>query len=111
MVYVVNAFSVAMLGNDRKSQLKIEKIKISEAREIVEKNKDTLVTFISRRGVAKSVSNLLNIPVSMERRDIYIHKGDTLLLARIPQKIKTPMNTTESKMQPDGLEFHKITLK
>lgn len=111
MVYVVNAFSVAMLGNDRKSQVKIEKIETEEAKKIVRENRDTLITFISRRGVAKSVSNLLNIPVSMERKDIFIHKGDTLLLARIPQRIKTPMNTNENKMQPDGLEFHKITLK
>jgi len=104
MVYILNGISVGML-NTFPSNLDVSKITLSEAKKIVSEDKyDSLV---SRKSLARDISNALCIPINTVQKDICIETRDIIIIVRYAKDRNNIENGIISPSSCD-LEFYKI---
>jgi hypothetical protein len=102
MVYVTNAFSLNMLpDNCTVANILVTKISLDTAREFLKRN--TFQSYIGHADLASIASNLLGVPLEVNRQTLTVKEGDAVLVVQY-RGPRLPEGTTTL---PEGatLEF------
>ncbi len=84
-VYLTNTFSIAMLPN-KEVQINFKPIKFEEAKEILET--ENVISHISHQSTAQILSELLKRDISLNRSNLKLNEGDTIIVFQIYQRPK-----------------------
>ncbi len=109
-IYLGNAFSLSMLNsNDDEINVSVKEVKLQEVKDVLKNNLFT--SAVGHQSTAEILTELLEIPVDMNRINVKLEKGNTLyvfqLLARLPEgKVLT---ADEIKTLPH--KFFRVTVK
>jgi len=78
MRYITNAFSLAMLANLPRTQLGIELIPASTARELAR----DAVSAVGHASTAEIFSEILGLPIKADRRSVRLNRGDSVIVGQ-----------------------------
>jgi len=84
-VYLTNTFSIAMLPT-KEVQINFKPIKFEEAKRILETK--NVISYISHQSTAQVLSELLKREIPLNRSNLKLNKGDTLIVFQIYQRPK-----------------------
>lgn len=82
MIYLANAFSLQMLGLDTPTNIKVEPIS-QETVECILLGDNGFTSAIGHQDTANVLSNMLGIPVAMNRISVSLTKDDILVVAQV----------------------------
>jgi hypothetical protein len=84
-IYLANAFSLGMLNHLDKNLIRVEKVATSEVKEIL--SKSHFISVIGHEGTAELISKKLGLPVSANRIQVKLERGDILVVFQLLQRL------------------------
>ena len=96
MIFVSNAFSLSMLTSDE-ATIKVRKVSTEEVKNLLKEEEFT--SAVGHSSTADVMSKLLNVSVPVNRIQIKLQKGDTLIVFQLMKRLEEGKILSEEEIK------------